>query len=174
MSHQKMVLGMFFVTLAVVACSPGQRSSDHSEETTMEQDDSFPISKSEEEWREMLSEDEYYILREQGTEPAGSGDLLDVKENGVYTCAGCGRELFHSDAKFHSGTGWPSFWEPISGSAVEERPDPGLLGTRTEIICAQCGGHLGHVFEDGPEPTGLRYCINSLALDFEKQDQSTK
>lgn len=140
----------------------------------MEQDDSFPISKSEEEWREMLSEDEYYILREQGTEPAGSGDLLDVKENGVYTCAGCGRELFHSDAKFHSGTGWPSFWEPISGSAVEERPDPGLLGTRTEIICAQCGGHLGHVFEDGPEPTGLRYCINSLALDFEKQDQSTK
>ena len=125
---------------------------------------------SEAEWREILTEEEYRILRERGTEPKFSGDLLDVKADGTFTCAGCGAELFDSEQKFESGSGWPSFWDVLEDGAIETKLDTSHGMRRTEVVCARCGGHLGHVFDDGPEPTGKRYCINSAALDFEPDD----
>lgn len=125
---------------------------------------------SESEWRERLTEAEYEILREQGTEPAFSGRWHDHHGEGIYRCAGCGAPLFHSKHKFDSGTGWPSYFDALP-DRVETRPDHSLGMPRTEVVCARCGGHLGHVFEDGPDPTGLRYCINSLALDFEPAER---
>jgi peptide-methionine (R)-S-oxide reductase len=121
------------------------------------------------EWREILSDEEYRILRESGTEPRFSSDLIDVKDEGVFTCAGCGTELFDSDRKFESETGWPSFWDVYQEGNVETQPDNSHGMQRTEVVCADCGGHLGHVFDDGPEPTGKRYCINGAALDFESE-----
>ncbi len=119
------------------------------------------------EWRERLSEEEYQILREGGTEPAFSGDLLDVKDDGTFRCRGCGTALFDSETKFESGSGWPSFWDALEDDRIETRPDHSHGMTRTEIVCATCGGHLGHLFEDGPEPTGQRYCVNSASLEFD-------
>jgi peptide-methionine (R)-S-oxide reductase len=119
------------------------------------------------EWRQRLSPEEFHVLREEGTERAFSGRFHDHHEHGIYRCAGCGAPLFHSDQKFDSGTGWPSYWRPIERGRVEERADNAFGMTRTEVECARCGGHLGHVFDDGPAPTGLRYCINSASLDFE-------
>lgn len=126
------------------------------------------IEQSPEEWREELTEEEFHILRESGTERAGSGDLLDNHATGVYRCAGCGAPLFSSRDKFHSDTGWPSFTEPYQKGRVDYSKDGGPFGYRVEVHCARCGGHLGHVFNDGPEPTGKRYCINSAALDFQE------
>ena len=124
------------------------------------------------EWKAKLTPEQYTVLRKAGTEPPFTGRYVHVKDNGVYACAGCGAELFRSNTKYDSGTGWPSFWEPIRPDAVEFHRDWSMLVPRTEVRCASCGGHLGHVFDDGPEPTGKRYCMNSCALSLEKQPKS--
>jgi peptide-methionine (R)-S-oxide reductase len=128
------------------------------------------VEKTEEQWRSELSPEEYDVLREKGTERAFTGAYWDNHEDGMYRCKGCGQELFSSDTKFDSGTGWPSFFDPAESDAVETRPDNSLFMRRTEVVCSRCGGHLGHVFDDGPGPSGLRYCINSCSLDFDKDE----
>jgi peptide-methionine (R)-S-oxide reductase len=127
------------------------------------------IEKSDAEWARELSPDEYRVLREKGTERAFTGKFWNTKDKGTYVCAGCGNRLFESDTKFDSGTGWPSFYAPAAPESVETEQDESLFMRRTEVHCSRCQGHLGHVFDDGPDPTGLRYCINSTSLKLEKE-----
>jgi len=126
------------------------------------------ITRTKEEWKKLLSPEKFHVLIEKGTEPPFTGKFYKHKNEGVYVCAGCGQELFKSDTKYDSGSGWPSFWTPISPDKVDLKPDHSLGIERIEVVCSRCGGHLGHVFEDGPRPTGQRFCINSQALDFKE------
>ena len=130
----------------------------------------WPVAKTDAEWREQLSYEQFYVTRQAGTERAFSGPYWDSKSQGTYHCVCCDEALFKSDTKYDSGTGWPSFWEPISDTAVADRPDNTLFMRRTESVCANCGAHLGHVFPDGPPPTGQRYCMNGTALVLKDVD----
>ena len=130
----------------------------------------WPVAKTDAEWREQLSDEQFYVTRQAGTERAFSGPYWDSKSQGMYHCVCCDEALFKSDTKYDSGTGWPSFWEPVSDTAVADRPDNTLFMRRTESVCANCGAHLGHVFPDGPPPTGQRYCMNGTALVLKDVD----
>lgn len=132
------------------------------------------ISKTEQEWKQQLSPEQYNVTRQAGTERAFTGKYWDTKEDGTYNCVCCGAPLFSSETKFNSGTGWPSFYQPVDEAAVEEHTDRSYGMSRTEARCARCGAHLGHVFPDGPRPTGLRYCMNSASLDLKPENKEKK
>lgn len=170
--------------LSIVSCGTNRATNVDSPTTTTETanqstvtiPDTFdltPIKRSAEEWKSELSDIEYYVLREEGTERSFTGDLWDNKKEGIYTCRGCGLPLFDSATKYKSGTGWPSFYQPIKPEHVGEDTDYKIGYARTEVHCARCGGHLGHVFPDGPKPTGLRYCMNSVSMDFVERQKGS-
>ncbi len=163
---------LFVVILCLSACSPQTQNVPMTEEKVSIDlpNEIEKVEKTEDEWKSELSELEYYVIREKGTERSFTGDLWDNKEEGIYTCRACQLPLFTSTTKFKSGTGWPSYYQPIRKEYIKEDTDHLLGYPRTEVLCARCDGHLGHVFSDGPEPTGLRYCINSVSLDFIKEE----
>nr|QKW93812.1 peptide methionine sulfoxide reductase MsrB [Vitiosangium cumulatum] len=149
------------LALGGVAATGAEPGHGHEEGTKV-----YAVQKTEQEWKQQLSPEQYRVLRQKGTERAFTGKYWDHHAAGTYHCAACGQPLFSSDTKFDSGTGWPSFWQPLSPDAVDTHEDRSFFMVRTEVLCGRCGSHLGHVFDDGPPPTGLRYCMNSAALDF--------
>ena len=161
------IAALLAATTLLSSCRAQEAPSD---DRTDAATDSMKVQKSEAEWKEELPHMACFVLREKGTERAFTGEFWDHHDKGVYRCAGCGQALFDSDHKFESGTGWPSFFQPAEGTAVLEEEDDSWGMRRVEVLCSACGGHLGHVFDDGPKPTGLRYCINSAALSFDKED----
>jgi peptide-methionine (R)-S-oxide reductase len=172
MSKAKITLVILVtISLPAFSCAASQRhgtekiSMDNTQENTMK----YEVTKTETEGKEILSPEAYHVLREKGTERAFTGTYYHHSKKGVYLCGACGNPLFDSKAKYDSGSGWPSFYEPVAGAHIETASDPSAGMMRTEVRCARCGSHLGHVFEDGPAPTGLRYCINSIALDFTEE-----
>lgn len=161
---------LLLMGLSVMAAKTNRASDDKNTNTdTTKKGRKMKVVKTEEEWKQTLSPEQYHVLREHGTERAFTGAYYDNHEKGEYICAACGQELFTSDTKFDSGTGWPSFYAPVDKEAVEEKTDSTYGMVRTEVLCSRCASHLGHVFPDGPKPTGLRYCMNSVALKFVKK-----
>lgn len=170
-THLKIFLGLSLLAIVSYSCAQEQKKADlKTEAQTNINMSNEKVSKTEAEWKKELSPEEYYVLREKGTERAFTSPLNDNKEKGIYFCAACGNPLFSSETKFKSGTGWPSFYAPIDDNNVDTEKDKSFGMVRTEVHCNRCGGHLGHIFNDGPEPTGLRYCINGVALDFDKKE----
>ncbi len=157
---------VFTGAVVLLACVPTTAKPNAEEKV-------YPVAKSEAEWKKQLTPEQFRILRRKGTERAFTGQYWDEKRSGVYRCAGCNQPLFHAEHKFRSGTGWPSYYKAIAPDRVETEVDRGFGMVRTEILCSKCGGHLGHVFRDGPKPTGLRYCVNSASLVFEADDKAT-
>jgi peptide-methionine (R)-S-oxide reductase len=170
MKNSLILFAICFVFTACGQTSSNSKTAVNSENISVELPESIEkIVKDESEWKKELEEEEYYVLRQKGTERSFTGDLWDNKEEGTYVCAACKLPLFDSDTKFKSGTGWPSYYQPIREDLVEEVVDRAHGMVRTEVVCSRCDGHLGHVFNDGPKPTGLRYCINSVSMDFVKK-----
>lgn len=161
------LLAVAFAFIGLAGCAQQQTQQAETEASAQQTTETFEVSKTEKEWKEQLTKQQFYVLRQQGTERAFTGAYYNNHEQGTYTCAGCGQVLFNSSEKFDSGTGWPSFWDPANKTCVASESDMSHGMVRTEVHCSRCGGHLGHVFDDGPAPTGLRYCINSVSLNFE-------
>ncbi|NOT73324.1 MAG: peptide-methionine (R)-S-oxide reductase MsrB [Cyclobacteriaceae bacterium] len=160
-SHSILIIFALAMTCVSLSCAQNPKVKDTAEK--------YPVTKPEAEWKKQLTSQQFYVLRKKGTEQAFTGALWENHDKGIYYCAGCHQALFDSTTKFESGTGWPSFWQPIKPEAVALNSDDSYGMVRNEVVCSNCGGHLGHVFDDGPNPTGLRYCMNSVSMTFEKK-----